>query len=124
MANTAQGTSVPSNTQNIAVTTLANLDGYLAACKYGKDHPWRIEIAAALAATAAQPARAPVEPDDRDHAAEHVEETVGMVGSLLGLALEACAAKDMVRAEVTVRAALRYSADILDSVDVLVGGAA
>ncbi len=48
-----QGTSVPpAHSNNSALATLANIDGYLDALAYAPDHPWRTEIAAALAAQA------------------------------------------------------------------------
>ena len=46
-ANTSIASSkIPSA---ILAHTLRNLDGYLAASSHGADHPWRIEIASALA---------------------------------------------------------------------------
>ena len=56
---------------------LANLDGYLSACGYGADHPWRREILAALNAIHDAPCKAAPEATPAPRAASSFVDTYG-----------------------------------------------
>ena len=90
------------------LTTLQNLDRYLAAADHDADHPWRKEIAASLSAAATT---AEVTGDCIDN----IDNAVETLDGLLRLALQEC--KEAGRDEkvgAAIRAARRYVGDISD----------
>ncbi len=81
---------------------LRKLDGYMAACGYDDNHPWREQIISGIEAV-----------DRVDNAAEDIEGAAVMVSHLLDLALLACVdTAGTVQIEAAIRAARRYVGDI------------
>ncbi len=81
---------------------LRNLDGYMAACGYDDNHPWREEIISGIESI-----------DVVDNIADDIVGAAEMVGQLLDLALLACLdVADSFKIEAAIRAARRYATDI------------
>lgn len=89
--------------------TLTNLDGYMAAQGYSPDHPWRTEIAVAIAG-----GRSPaIDKCTLHDELDAIDCGVASADSLLSLALAECVSDGGVHgAEAAIRAARRYMADV------------
>jgi hypothetical protein len=103
-----------SNAINLHAATLVKLDGYMAAAGYGADHPWRAEIAAALAAP-------PVDTDSILDLVDSIDLAAGIVDDLLELAKGQCGAENEVSS--AIRAARRYLVDIGVATTAIAGAA-
>lgn len=101
----APGTSVPTVSP---LTTLTNLDGYLAAANHDVDHPWRKEIAASLASAATTSGIA-------GDCIDNIDSAVETLNGLLSIALKECTEADRdEKVGAAIRAARRYVEDISD----------
>jgi hypothetical protein len=89
--------------------TLAKLNGYMEAAGYGADHPWRTEIATALAA----PSSTRPDTDAILDSVDDIGLAAAAIADLLSLGLQECVNAGNVRAaESALRAARRYIDDI------------
>lgn len=95
--------------------TLARLDGYMAATGMDADHPWRAEIAAALAVP-------PADTDSILDLVDSIDMAAGIIDDVLGLAVMQCSSENEVGS--AIRAARRYLVDIGTATAHIAGAAA
>ncbi|NML61795.1 hypothetical protein HHL21_12030 [Massilia sp. RP-1-19] len=101
---------------------LARLDSYMDATGHGADHPWRTEIAAALAT----PSSTRPDTDAILDSVDDIDLAAAAIADLLSLGLQECVNAGNVRpAESALRAARRYIDDIgVATAFIACGGAA
>ncbi len=106
--------------QLMATSTLANIDRYLNAAGYEKNHPWRSEIGAALGGGV----QASFGTDGILDGLDDIDCSVGILADLLAVALQKCVDAGTVgEAESVLRAARRYIDDIRSTTAQLSEGA-